>query len=680
MYRGTTIGMMVETQPLLRRRRTLALPSAGARVGVATYECGVGGDEQRPPLGTLPAIAFVVAFGLFLGVGVACTITPPPARTTVANVTIPPNDVKCYRLVRKADYVTVEYAIGGPTRRVQVLLRLDKVVGDSDHSVRIFSERTVESKSLQCDTSNTTCFDAILVTSGEPNRPLELAGLQFEYTNPTVEYYRYGVARYSLKLAGEMYAARGYRYYMTNTHLCVARGVEDDVGDTSNALLAYVDSTNHVFTNASAIGAMSPTLLGQSAVYKAYHGSECTGGLDRVAVMPGAASAETSYLAIIDNTMYESEPEAVGTRREIAELGYACANSLERFERAFNLYEVDCNNAYASCRTIPSLPFRRFATHDLRAHYTQDGRVYFWSAVDPTLESLPGLAHTAEAIWLALVKLAMLVLAAAVMWVRSDRVTSSAYWLYRHCIQVANCKTPSGPATVPTSVVEDAALGLVAMGARLAMALWRWSTLQYDNQLRVCVSEVVGSSVSFVSWVLRFWVIEPNVITLMNGPPDSGGPLTRLGGSMAIADASCAVLLAFAEPPIHLSAISRFDNTARLLTAVLVSLITMQRGLFATSCNAIMLEALSTGRLHGSVGYATVVGVALVLWLVQLAAIAVAIADLVATPLAFAITRGVIGDDLSVGIALFLALVCASLPRLMHTLVKLSEWDGGADK
>jgi len=658
-----------ELLSLLRRRHGPGDLANVAGVGLKQPECE---QRQVKRLGLLPAVGFMTAYAVFLATGVACTLLPPRVRNVAAGEPVPA-DANCYRVVRKANYVTVEYAIGGPTRRVQVLLRLDKVVDDEHNSVRIFSERVIESKSVQCDANNASCFDTVLATDGEPNEPLRLFGLQFEYTNPTVEYEHGDVARYRLKLAGEMYAARGYRYYLTNTHLCVSRA-EVEVGDTTGALRAHVTSTNHVQTNVTNLAGMDTKLMGRSAVYQAYHGAECIGQLDEIAVLPYHAASETLYLSIADPTIYETEPDAVRVRREIVELGYACAGSLARYELAFNMYDFDCNNPYALCRTAPSLPFRRVSTYDVRAHYTQDGDVYYWFKHDGTLDQLPGLSNSAEAVWLAVVKLSMLILAAAVMWVRSDRVTSSSHWLYRHCVQIANCRPVSAVSTVDTSVVEDAALGLTALSARAVVAWWRLGSLEAEDMARVCFVELVASGVSLVSWVIRFWLIEPNLPNLIAGESDGRGPLTRLGGSMAIVDASCAVLLAFAQPPIHMSAVSRFDDTARLLSGLVISLVTLERCVFAVACNCIMLEAHEIGRLQSSPAYVFVVALATGMWIAQATSIAVALADLVASPMAFTMTRGVVGNDVVVGTTLFLALVCASLPRLMYTAVKLTEF------
>ena len=80
---------------------------------------------------------------------------------------------------------------------------------------------------------------------------------------------------------------------------------------------------------------------GTSAVYQAYHGSECIGGLDEIDVFPYvAAASEILYLAITDPTIYETEPTAVVTRREIVELGYACAGTLDALRARVQLLRL----------------------------------------------------------------------------------------------------------------------------------------------------------------------------------------------------------------------------------------------------------------------------------------------------------------------------------------------------
>lgn len=559
--------------------------------------------------------------------------------------------------------------MGSPTRRVLVLLRLDKVVGDDEKSVRIFNSRVVESKTFSCDNENATCYDALLLTQGDPNSQLASTLIEFDYTNPQVEQNRGDIAMYRLGLAGEMFAAKGYRYYLTNTHLCVSRNLNAAVSNTSDALEARVRTADGKI-EANITSVASSSFLSSSALYTAHHASQCVGELTWVDLFPYESGAESVYLALTDTNLYETEPEAVSMRRRVVELGAECASTLLEYTRAYITYDIDCSNVYAVCRTTPSLPFRRISTLGVRAHYTTDGKAYFWFADDHTLHTLTGMANTHDSIVIAIIKLALITLAAAVVWMRSNLVTESEQWLYRHCIQIANC-LPLSIKGVKSAVVEDALLGLVAMASRLGIAMWRLDALYNDGQLRVCIFELVAALVSFVNWVVRYWVIDPNLRQLIGKKANGRGPLTRLGGSMAIVDASSAVLMAFAETPLLLSAVSRFDNTARLLTGLLISLVTLNRCLFACCCNAIIYEAHERGRLVSSPEYITLIVTAGLSWLYQIITLGVLMADLVATPMAYALGRSVVGENSALGLALFMTFVCASLPRLTHTCVLL---------
>jgi hypothetical protein len=653
---------------LRRRQQEWRRGGLGCDTNIATAH-PVCKNDVAPRLGALPALLFSLVYSLFVITGVVLTSMPPSLRTEVAGQNIPA-DAKCYRANRNADYVTVEYALGGPMRRVQVLLRLDKVVGDLDNSVRLFGDRVIESRSMQCDSGNASCFDTVLLTDGNPNRPLRSFGIQFGYTNPTVEREKGQVASAYLRLSGEMYAARGYRYYLTNTHLCVSRDASATVGDTSNALSAHTNDDGYVLTSAENIASMPTSLLGHAAVSQAHLRSECAAALKEVYIWPHEAASEIMYLAITDPTIYEAEPDAVVHRRQIVELGYPCASSLNRYEHSFNLYNFDCNNAYAACALTPTLPFRRVATYSLRAHYTLTNDVYYWLEKDVSLQMLPGIGNQGDAVRFAIVKLSVLILAAAVMWVRSDRATSASHWLYSHCIRHANCVKTSNHHTPNRSVIEDALLGLMACCSRAGVVLWRWDSLTSVDQSRVCITELAAAMFSLISWVFRFWVISPNLPEFVRGAVDERGPLTRLGGSMAIVDASCAVILAFAEAPMHISS-SRFDDTARLLGGLVVAIVTLNRCLFAIACNAIILESHHKGRMVSNHKYTALLMTSIVMWTGQTVSISVVLSDLVASPMAFQLSRSITGDASLIGVVLFLALVCVSLPRLMHTVVKL---------
>jgi hypothetical protein len=204
--------------------------------------------------------------------------------------------------------------------------------------------------------------------------------------------------------------------------------------------------------------------------------------------------------------------------------------------------------------------------------------------------------------------------------------------------------------------------------------------LAHDNQERAAWIQFVGAGVSLASWVLRFWVIKSpdDDAKLKNDkkyrPMAANSPLMLLGGSMATIDASTAVLMAFSEPPLLLSTVSRFDNTARLLTGLLVSLVALHRCLFSCACVAITLEAGQQGRLTFTSTYENILWSAACMWLYQAIGLAVLLVDLVATPMAFALGRDVAGGHVTVRTTtIFLVLVGFSIPKLMTTCVELGS-------
>lgn len=655
----------------LRQRR-----GAYVGVGLTQPDCEapksfIGREPGR--LGALPAIVFAGAFVGYILIGIVCVLSPPSTPTSVAGIPMTSN-ATCLRAARHSDYVAVEINVGSPGRRLHVLVRWDKVVEPPASPLRLFDARTVESRSMQCDGLNTSCADTIFASLGDPNTGFQRMVAMFDYTAQAVEQAAYGVAGYQLALGGEMYMMKGYRYWMTPTHVCYASTPDNVPAMTSGGLRASV-TAGYVVAPASSLAHVTAELLGSSYAREATVNFLCDnttlGSVGPVAIMPAVASVENAYLSLSDRHLYETEPSAISIRRKLVEIGTACAAVLPWYERSYNLYLLDCNNAAARCATGASLPYRRIARLNMVALYDGAGSVLYYFEKSPTMSSLPSLAVSADAIGLAIIKLVLVLLAAALVWMRSDRVTSKPHWLYRHCIQAAHCvDVPDVPSV---SVLEDAAIGLTAIVSRFAVALWRLDTLQYDSQSRVCYFEIIASALSFTHWMARYWMIDPWLPELVNGKPDGRGPLTRLGGSSAIADTSSCVLLAFSEAPMLVTAIPRFEPTARLLIGMLISMVSLPRCLFSASCCSLLYEAGEVGKSRIEPAFKLLLVLSIVFWILQLAALSVAINDLVVTPLGFSIGRGLEGGTGWVSVALSLGFVTAGAPRLLNSCVRLSE-------
>ena len=98
----------------------------------------------------------------------------------------------------------------------------------------------------------------------------------------------------------------------------------------------------------------------------------------------------------------------IDDRRTVVELG-SCLPICSWWS---GLYLLDCT-PFGTCRTTPSLPFRRAATTKIRLNIAEDG-VSEIIEEDKTLTALPRLASSSEAFVLSLVKLLLITLAAMV--------------------------------------------------------------------------------------------------------------------------------------------------------------------------------------------------------------------------------------------------------------------------
>ena len=173
--------MNIKPQPPLRQRRN------GAYIAIPHGECVQSDSPATPPqLGSLPSNAFAASYVLFLIVGVFCVWIPPTSTTSIDSVPIP-SDAKCLRASRHADFVSVEMGIGSPGRRINVLVRFDQVVLNSEDALRIFESKVLESKSIQCSGVGSNCTDVVLLTDAQQTTGFKRSVSQFAYTAEAVE-------------------------------------------------------------------------------------------------------------------------------------------------------------------------------------------------------------------------------------------------------------------------------------------------------------------------------------------------------------------------------------------------------------------------------------------------------------------------------------------------------------
>tara|TARA_Y100000817_G_scaffold167150_1_gene130719 strand:+ start:459 stop:2549 length:2091 start_codon:yes stop_codon:yes gene_type:complete len=638
----------------LRHRAASRAPAktGGAPCPVEARNAQAWGNATHICLG--PAVFMLVTLGTYVCVGLAALVNKPIATDAIGSVEIPSLS-HCLRVYRTADYVTASVNMGTPYAMLEVLVRFDLVDPLTRQSgLRLFSSRVAESHSVSCD--GVLCTDAAVMQLAGPNGPAEVVAMNFEYTNPTQEAITYSAAS-ELGLDGELYMSKGFDYYLTATHLCYSPLETLPSVLSSESLAAEADEDGLLRASGSAVAKFEP--LGESPVAEAEQNAWC-GSLTSVALFPGDASQESAWLGLGSSRLYEFAGSGIKARRTVVEVGSACAAAHAGYERAYSLFQLDCQAYNVACETYPTVPFRRLAKSQLRISVDGKGHALVWAVDDIRLHELPKFSESSDSIWMAVLKLGVMVLTAGIVWIRSARTSSSVEWLYTHSIRVAfGIDHPElegdDMITDDYSTLEDAAIGLVAIAARQGIAQWRLVGLEPDGQIRACSSEIAASLVSFVHWFMRNFLLERG-----NEPP-----LTKLGGSTAVVDASCAVLLAFSEPPLLVTSFGRFDPTARLLTALLITLTTLQRCIFASaSCGIRWAVAKDNPRCSES--YRVVIFVSGWIWIAQAASVAVLLCDVFVTPSAFSLMRASTSNVRTLSAVLFLTVTVAGMPQLLR--------------
>ena len=171
-------------------------------------------------------------------------------------------------------------------------------------------------------------------------------------------------------------------------------------------------------------------------------------------------------------------------------------------------------------------------------------------------------------------------LAAAVVYVRSRKKTASSSWLMKNCLSICGHRGPlkSSEEHYEENEFEDQLVGLVAISARLAVVAIRFYSLSNDDQMRVCVAELVGVGLSVIHFVLRYGV-------LIEDQEES--PISKLGGSTAIADSTVAVMLLSQKPDAG-ECFKFFNPTARMLVALVISTVVVTRCVFSAACCGVL--------------------------------------------------------------------------------------------
>lgn len=553
----------------------------------------------------------------------------------------------CLRASRDSNFATVALSVGTPPRIVRVLVRGDRVLYDTGvPSTTLFADELLRSESLRCGAGR-VCQDVAFLTTGTDGTQTTHS-IQFSYGSAASGSH---YTEQAVGAEGYMHLMNGTYYEFTSTHLCWTTS-ESTVAPSDWKHEVVIEVDNHTgTTTVSSVGSIeSPA-------------STCTnnGPTDKgVELWPFEATNERHWLALSSDFLYEASSSRLEERRSIVERGLEC---VDNYTTGVDVYELDCTlDLYAECRQKPSLPFRRLSQMriaiDLRSHDTP--ALYAYEEL--SLTRLAG-SSVSESVLFAFTRLFVLLIVAFVVYSRSDRQSTSAYFAISNAINVANGGIHFGFHSI-FNAVADAFIGALAFVSRTIVLVVQSTVLVADGNGIVLVSEIVGITASALHFICRNFVLRTDL--------SKESPLTKLGGSMAISDASVAALVSVTVAPLLAASNRDFDAIARLFCGVLVVFFVLPR-LWAGATASALLASTTSRDGEFDTAYPVVLWFSSALWAMQGVSVGVAVARLFVLPQAYSLSRNVYGDG--VNIIVLVALVTLSLvaPPLNSMNVKLKR-------
>jgi len=608
------------------------------------------------------------------------------------------DNVTCLRAARRADYAIVFIGLGSPSQHLKLLLRLDEVRHEHDVATRptmvVFSERMHKSATMHCDpfqpprAYEALCSDATMVFKG--SRTQQYVRARFAYANDHVEY-SYNDRAALLRLDGSFYLQNGVSYWLTTTHLCFAPLTAADGADAetnaetgtdatdANDLAFTIDANGAPRADIEALARFRDTL----PVVEASQTDNCSGSgyFDGgVRLFPSdAASERITWLSLSDTFLYEYGNPVLHKRRAVVKMGRQCADARADVAHINDLYRLDCAIIDpAWCQEEPSVPFRRLATARMRLDIQRDGvRGRLRIVETEALARIPFLVSYSNGLWQAIGRLFIMLLTAAVVYVRGSQNVSSSRYMLGHVLDTVHCRDKQARNPVSyryaiyhdmSEVVVDAIITGVALLSRILVYAYSVHPLIADQFGHVVAFEAIGIGASAMHFFLRYVVLHWNLT--------HEAPLTKLGGPMSICDVSAAVLLAFAETPLLSNDEGRFPAVGRLLIGILISISVLTRCFFAVPMCAVLADTVTNDtRTYAEMkGYKSVLVAGAVLWALQGAVACATMSAVFIVPASYSLVRSMEGDaPLVVPYCLLFGLIAAGLPTVTKVALRTLE-------
>lgn len=548
------------------------------------------------------------------------------------------DDAHCLRAARYANYVLASLPIGSPPRILSLLVRFDRVV--DGYAATIFSDELLRSSTLHCDESR-NCSETALLTE-DAHGSQQKAVVLFNYGNPWSGEW---TLEQALGADGVFSLRDGYEYELSRTHLCWRPDANTTAEMTAFDVYDVQMEGDHLVLNPS--DAQSGALTEAPA-------ASCNSSMR---LFPRDATQERTWLSLSSDFLFEASTSTLDVRRELVEQGLDCAEQSSELD----IYKLDCDlDVYSECRDEPSLPFRRVSQFETRL-ILRGNHCLLGLKHRAALSRLSGTNSINDGVLFATIRLVVLLIVAFVVFNRAERVSSSAFSTIRSALEVAQGTEKRSYATM-FDMVSDAAIGVLAIVSR-SLVLWHQAAVfADDNHIDAVIFEIVGITVSFIHFCLRNLVLKVDL--------DKEPPLSKLGGSMSLSDASVAALLSVVSTPTLSAAVANYDAIARLFCGMLLALFVFHRVFFAVSACALMASTTSSSPRFEN-GYSVVLWISTGLWLVQAASVAFAFARFFVVAQAFSLARLDIGPTREVESAVLLGSLALSIPYVNGVSVRL---------
>ena len=602
---------------------------------------------QRRRSGCVAAVAFIggAVVSLFFGL-LALNERGLAVPTWVADGT-----GYCVRVSRSSDYPIAAIPIGTPPRIFKLLVRLDRVVprASVNSALLVFAEELLRSETLRCSETRNCTDVALLTTDTKGSQTRALIG----FTYGSVWSGEWSIET-SINAEGTISLVDGYSYELTRTHFCWrddATAIQSVAPKRSEYPLSIADD-GVLYLEAGVLRDGPVHALSQMAT------NSCN---TSIVLFPRSAVDERHWLALSSDFLFEASTSKLDDRRAIVEQGLNCAPKSNQRD----IYRLDCGmDVFSACRLDPSLPFRRVSQYELSLIFNGNASRLSLERRE-ALSRLVGASTIHDAVFSATIRLVVLLIVAFVVFNRAERVSASAFSIIKSALDVAAGREKRGIHTW-FNALTDAAVGSLAILSRM-LVLWHQSAVLIDDGSRdLVVWECVAVVVSTAHFLLRNMVLKIDL--------EREAPLSKLGGSMSLVDASVAALMSVVNTPMLGASARDFDAVSRLFCGVLISLFVFHRLFFSVSaCAMLATTTASNGRFDRS--YSVVLWISCALWSLQAAAVSFAFGRLFVVPQAFSLVRVVEGGPRATESAVLLGAFALSVPYFNSVAHRLGKLD-----